>query len=79
MLENREITRETVEQGGQIDTIIRLLFCEWIEQKTYGGDRYYETACDSAQNFLEGTPTDNLYNYCPYCGKIIKVRNLKSV
>ena len=41
--------------------------CEW----TYDPDGYYETACGGAQVFEIGDIDDNLYKYCPYCGKEI--------
>jgi hypothetical protein len=38
--------------------------CQW----TISND-YWETACGEAFEFTEGTPIENDFNYCPYCGK----------
>ena len=41
----------------------------WIEQDGYDGDTYYDCSeCGESFCLIEGTPTDNLYNYCPNCG-----------
>ena len=41
----------------------------WIEQEGYDGDTYYDCSeCGESFCLIEGTPTDNLYNYCPNCG-----------
>ena len=41
----------------------------WIEQTDTQNDVYYVCSnCKEAFTLIEGTPTDNLYNYCPNCG-----------
>ena len=42
---------------------------EWIEQEDGFGDTYYDCSC-CGESFclIEGTPTDNMYNFCPNCG-----------
>lgn len=41
----------------------------WIEQEGYDGDTYYDCSeCGESFCLIDGTPTDNLYNYCPNCG-----------
>lgn len=41
----------------------------WIEQDGYDGDTYYDCSeCGESFCLIDGTPTDNLYNYCPNCG-----------
>lgn len=41
----------------------------WIERVDERGDVYYECSnCEEAFTFIEGTPADNLCNYCPKCG-----------
>lgn len=41
----------------------------WIEKEDYNGDTYYDCSeCGESFCLIEGTPTDNLYNYCPSCG-----------
>lgn len=33
----------------------------------------YDTTCMNPHILLEGSPSDNNYKFCPYCGKKIKV------
>ena len=41
----------------------------WIECDGWDGDVYYEcSVCSEPFVLIDGTPTDNLYNYCPNCG-----------
>lgn len=41
----------------------------WIEKDGFDGDVYYDCSeCGESFCLIEGTPTDNLYNYCPNCG-----------
>ena len=41
----------------------------WEEKQDMDGDTYYRcTNCGEGFVFEEGTPKDNLYYYCPYCG-----------
>lgn len=46
-------------------------FCEWrmIDEEA----NVYDTTCRNPHILLEGSPTDNNYEFCPYCGKEIKV------
>ena len=37
-----------------------------------GVDVYF-TECGQAHIFVDGKPEENNYEYCPYCGKKIKV------
>ena len=42
---------------------------KWIEKEGWDGDIYYEcSVCSEPFCLIEGTPTYNLYNYCPNCG-----------
>lgn len=42
---------------------------KWIEQEGWDGDVYYEcSVCGEPFCLIDGTPTDNMYNYCPNCG-----------
>lgn len=45
--------------------------CEWrlIDYEA----NVYDTTCRNPHILLEGSPTDNSYEFCPYCGKEIKV------
>lgn len=41
----------------------------WIEQEGFYGDIYYDCSeCGESFCLFDGTPTDNLYNFCPNCG-----------
>lgn len=42
---------------------------EWIEQDDGWDGIYYECSeCREAFTLMDGTPKDNLYNFCPSCG-----------
>lgn len=42
---------------------------KWIEQDDGWDGVYYEcSCCKEAFTLIDGTPTDNLYNFCPNCG-----------
>lgn len=44
--------------------------CEWkIEDSE---SNLYVTECENRQLIFEGTPEENGYKYCPYCGRKIK-------
>lgn len=44
--------------------------CNWTQEDddwgTYGP---YETDCGRSFNIIDGTPADNEFKYCCYCGK----------
>jgi hypothetical protein len=40
-------------------------FCKW----TIYDDEFWEAECDNVHVFFDGTPQQNGYNFCPYCGK----------
>lgn len=46
-------------------------FCKWrlIDEEA----NVYDTTCRNPHILLEGSPADNNYEFCPYCGKEIKV------
>lgn len=46
-------------------------YCEW-RLIDYDAN-VYDTTCRNPHILLEGSPTDNSYEFCPYCGKKIKV------
>jgi len=35
------------------------------------GDETWSTGCGEYHMFIEGTPEDNSYEFCPYCGSDI--------
>ena len=45
--------------------------CEWrlCDEEA----NVYDTTCRNTHILLEGSPMDNNYEFCPYCGKKIKV------
>ena len=57
---------EIVKQGGVSDDV-----CEWrlCDEEA----NVYDTSCRNLHILIEGTPKENNYEYCPYCGKKIKV------
>ena len=42
--------------------------CIWSEDE----DGLWWTACKEIHEFFDGTPTENSYKFCPYCGKELK-------
>lgn len=41
----------------------------WIEQDDSWDGVYYEcSVCKEAYTLIDGTPSDNLYHFCPNCG-----------
>ena len=55
-----------VKQGGVSDDV-----CEWwlCDEEA----NVYDTSCRNSHILIEGTPKENEYDFCPYCGKKIKV------
>ena len=56
---------EIVKQGGVSDDV-----CEWKFEDEEAN--LYLTGCQQRQLIFDGTPKENGYRYCPYCGKKIK-------
>ena len=56
---------EIVKQGGVADDV-----CEWKYNDT---EYYWESSCDHLHIFMSDGPKENEYEFCPYCGKKIKV------
>ena len=44
--------------------------CEWKYNDT---EYYWESSCDHLHIFMFDGPKENEYDFCPYCGKKIKV------
>ena len=57
---------EIVKHGGVSDDV-----CEWCLCDEEAN--VYDTSCRNPHILIEGTPKENNYEYCPYCGKNIKV------
>ena len=57
---------EIVKQGGVSGDV-----CEWrlCDEEA----NVYDTSCRNPHILIEGTPRENNYEFCPYCGKKIKV------
>ena len=49
--------------------VVEVKHGKWIEQEDGFGDTYYDCSC-CGESFclIEGTPADNMYNFCPNCG-----------
>ena len=47
-------------------------YCFWKIDAVDGG---YKTWCNRKHEFTDGTPQDNRYKYCPFCGKQIVDRS----
>ena len=57
---------EIVKQGGVSDDDV----CEW---KYSDSEYYWESSCEHLHIFMSDGPKENEYDFCPYCGKNIKV------
>ena len=55
---------EIVKQGGVSDDVCELWLCD--EEANV-----YDTSCRNPHILIEGTPQENNYEFCPYCGKKI--------
>ena len=57
---------EIVKQGVIPDDV-----CEWrlCDEEA----NVYDTSCRNPHILIEGTPRENNYEFCPYCGKKIKI------
>lgn len=62
-------TRLAVE--GKRDICVSDEVCEWKLEDEEAN--LYVTKCQQRHLIFEGTPKDNGYKHCPYCGKKIKV------
>ena len=56
---------EIVKHCGVSDDV-----CEW---KYNDSEYYFESSCDHLHIFMSDGPKENEYDFCPYCGKKIKV------
>lgn len=44
--------------------------CHWKEDNWSGS---YDTGCGQKHCFIDGGPEENKHQFCPYCGKTIKM------
>lgn len=65
LLELGDKTRELIKR---IDDLCEGLYGEWIEEQDYDETIYTCSNCHESFVTIEGTPADNLWNYCPNCG-----------
>lgn len=50
--------------------------CTWTYcPGQYGSSDYWETECGNAFQLASGTPTENDFHFCPYCGKRLEEKN----
>ena len=48
-------------------------YCVWKKgYNQFEDEVYWDTSCDNAFQFEDGSPTDNGFKYCPYCGRKLK-------
>lgn len=45
--------------------------CIWYEEPISGD--YWDTSCNERHCFIANGPSENKYEFCPYCGDAIKV------
>jgi hypothetical protein len=46
--------------------------CKWTKETDDWGDPHYFTVCGQGFDFSEGTPAENGFRYCPFCGRRIE-------
>jgi hypothetical protein len=47
--------------------------CKWTcDRNGFDDSNVYDTGCGDAIVYYEGTPEENNYKYCPFCGKKIQ-------
>ena len=67
-------TCDVINRQDTIDEVLELPSVEpqegeWIEEDMFDGDVAYRCSkCGELFTLIDGTPTDNLYNFCPACG-----------
>ena len=80
MLETLKISEADIDRGRiyGMDKAIEIVkgecateqSCEWKLEDLESN--LYVTGCENRQLIFEGTPEENGYKYCPYCGRKIK-------
>lgn len=61
-------------QGGEMNVVnvTCRAVCDWIQDY----DGVWWTGCGEGQ-LLDGTPRENKYKYCPYCGMRIRYKSAR--
>jgi len=47
--------------------------CMWTQDGMSEYDSFWESDCRNAFQFNEGSPKDNGFKFCPYCGSSIEI------
>lgn len=55
---------------GKREICVSDYVCEW---KYNNSEYYWESSCEHLHIFMSDGPEENEYDFCPYCGKKIKV------
>ena len=50
------------------------MICKWKPDE----DGVYETGCGNRFEFTEAGPKENKFDYCPYCGNVLKIVILRA-
>lgn len=61
--------RDGVKRWADNDQPVDETRCVWAEDE----DGVWDTGCDNRFEFNEGTPHENKFEFCPYCGNRMKV------
>lgn len=70
--ESIEIVNQVAEEyGNDINVGSKDDCCEWVMCDE--DENVYNTACGNSEMLFDGSPIDNNYSFCPYCGKKIKL------
>lgn len=67
----RKAVGDRIDVARSTKTIDKRKPCVWQENE----DGVWNTNCDNAHEFIAGSPNDNNYRYCPYCGRYLKSLN----
>jgi hypothetical protein len=43
--------------------------CTWVQDRDWDNPSDYYTTCGQSFSLVEGTPKENGFNYCCYCGQ----------
>ncbi len=43
--------------------------CIWTQAQYYNSERAWDSSCGEEFEFFKGTPQENLFRFCPFCGR----------